>query len=91
MLDCWCAAHEEIALAMQIDAETANFLVEDVLFHKSLSGDAKAYEFWLKHRMPEKWGKSAAAAEEQTHDAAAAVLADLAVLINNPIERRDFD
>ena len=80
--------HEEMRLVLQIDKDVADFLVEDVLFNKSLSGDAKAYEFWLKHRMPEKWGKAAPQNPEKREDG----YARLSELINNPVAREeDFE
>jgi len=82
----WADEHEEIDAALQIDREAADFMVEDVLFSKSLAGDHKAYEFWLKHRMPERWGKAAA---ENGGDIGGKVAdySGLAELINNPVER----
>ena len=80
----WSLAHEEIRQILLIDKDTANFMVEDVLFNKSLAGDSKAYEFWLKHRMPGRWSKEPAkeAASEGQGD-----FVRLAELINNPVER----
>ena len=84
----WAAEHAKINEALQVDKEIADFMVEEVLFNKSLAGDPKAYEFWLKHRMPGKWGKPAeAAAHAQPADHGR-----LAELINNPVEREgDFE
>jgi hypothetical protein len=46
----WAEAHAEIAKALEIDAEAADFLIEEAVFNKALAGDAKAIEFWLKYR-----------------------------------------
>jgi len=78
----WSKQREEICDALKVDKETADFLVEDVLFEKSLKGDTKAYEFWLKHRMPGRWG-AAKASDEDTQSG----LVELARLINNPVVR----
>ena len=86
VLERWRGAYEEIGQALQIDRDMADFMVEEALFHKSLSGDAKAYEFWLKHRMPDKWGK-AVAADERGEVRQGADFAQLADLINNPVKR----
>ncbi|MCL2376285.1 MAG: hypothetical protein FWC76_02700 [Defluviitaleaceae bacterium] len=80
----WAAEHEEIDAALRIDKEAADFMVEGALFDKALAGDHKAYEFWLRHRMPEKWGK---AAKEDEGIRAVADYGRLAELINNPVER----
>ena len=80
----WAAVHEEFGAAFRIGREAADFMVEDVLFRRALEGDHKAYEFWLKHRMPERWGK---AAGEWDGGGKAADYARLAELINNPVER----
>ena len=82
-LERWKGGHEEICRALLIDRETANYMVEDVLFSKSLAGDQKAYEFWLKHRMPGKWGKGAGKEDGAAGDG----VVRLAELINNPVER----
>jgi hypothetical protein len=79
----WAKEHEEIGALLRIDREAADFMVENVLFSRSLEGDHKAYEFWLKHRMPEKWGKGAADGEAGK----AVDYAGLAELINNPVQR----
>ncbi|MDR2183188.1 MAG: hypothetical protein LBE55_03345 [Clostridiales bacterium] len=84
----WANEHEEIDAALRIDREVADFMVEDVLFSRSLAGYHKAYEFWLKHRMPQKWGKAAAEGEEAGK---AADYTGLAQLINNPVEREGCD
>ena len=83
-LKLWADEHEEIDAALRIDREVADFMVEDVLFSRSLEGDHKAYEFWLKHRMPEKWGKAAA---ETDGGGRSVDYTSLAELINNPVER----
>jgi len=80
----WRKEHEDIERALTIDRETANFMVEDALFQKSLAGDAKAYEFWLKHRMPEKWGKQSVT---EGNEGGRADYFDLAQMINNPVAR----
>jgi len=46
----WGDVHEEIGQALAIDAEAADFLVEEVVFAKALEGEQKALELWLKHR-----------------------------------------
>jgi hypothetical protein len=46
----WAATNEEIAKAMEIDKQAADFLVEQAIFNKALAGDTKAVEFWLKYR-----------------------------------------
>ena len=90
VLERWRGEFEEIGQALQIDRDMADFMVEEALFNKSLGGDAKAYEFWLKHRMPDKWGK-AVAADERGEVAQGADFAQLAELINNPMKREgDF-
>ena len=79
-LDELCALDEVIARVLRIDKDTADFLVEEAVFRKSIAGDQKALEFWLKHRMPEKWGKD-------TTTKPTADYQSLAALINNPRER----
>ena len=88
----WSKEHEEIGAALRIDREAADFMVEDVLFSRCLEGDHKAYEFWLKHRMPERWGKSAAEGDGGG-DGKAVDYLGLAELINNPVARdgKGFD
>ena len=85
MLGRWADEHEEIGAALRVGREEADFMVEDVLFNRALEGDNKAYEFWLKHRMPGKWGKVAEAAEDGAGKAVD--YAGLAEMINNPVER----
>jgi len=46
----WAEAHEEIARALEIDSQAADFLIEEAVFNKALAGDVKAVEFWLKYR-----------------------------------------
>jgi len=46
----WAKNHEEIATALAMDGETADFMVEEALFQAAQSGDKKALEMWLKHR-----------------------------------------
>lgn len=31
--------------------------IEGVLYEKAIAGEQKAIEFWLKHRVPKRWGK----------------------------------
>jgi len=50
MLKRWAAEHEEIAKALEIDSQAADFLIEEAIFKKALAGDVKAVEFWLKYR-----------------------------------------
>ena len=88
----WADQHEEVDAALRIDREAADFMVEDVLFSRSLAGDHKAYEFWLKHRMPERWGKGAVDGVAQAAGAEPLPYERLAELINNPVEREgNFD
>ena len=82
----WADENEEIGAALRIDREAADFMVEDVLFSRSLAGDHKAYEFWLKHRMPEKWGKTAVG-NGGDEDMKVVDYGRLAELINNPAQR----
>jgi len=49
----WALENEEIARALEVDGEMADFLVEETVFNKALSGDQKAIEFWMR-RMGEK-------------------------------------
>jgi hypothetical protein len=74
----WAEAHEEIAKALEIDAEAADFLVEEAIFSKALAGDTKAIEFWLKYRSAAN--SFASSAEAQTH----VDYTNLASLINEP-------
>jgi len=81
----WREKHEEIAEALRVGREAADFMVEGALFDKALAGDYKAYEFWLKHRMPEKWDKSAKKGDGG--EVVTGGYVKLAELINNPVER----
>jgi len=49
----WAEEFEEIARALEVDGEMADFLVEETVFNKALSGDQKAIEFWMR-RVGEK-------------------------------------
>jgi len=46
----WANAHKELSVALEIDAEAADFLVEEVLFRRAVEGEQKAAELWMKHR-----------------------------------------
>jgi len=83
----WASQSEELAAALAVDREVADFMVEDVLFNKSLAGDHKAYEFWLRHRMPEKWGKNIRVADGDDGGQIGLDYVGLAQMINNPGER----
>ena len=82
----WSDEHEEIDAALRVGREAADFMVEDVLFGRCLEGDHKAYEFWLRHRMPERWGK-AESGGGAGGGGKPLPYERLAELINNPVER----
>ena len=85
----WSLRHEEILRALEIDREMADFMVEAVLFEDAMEGDQKAYMYWLKHRLPGKWGKTAEAGADAGIGVNGPDFVGLAEMINNPVERGD--
>ncbi|MCL2171274.1 MAG: hypothetical protein FWB71_03895 [Defluviitaleaceae bacterium] len=74
--------NEEIAEALRIGRDAADFMVEGKIFEMATEGNLKAIELWLKHRMPQQWGGAKDAADAAKIGADIPRLADL---INNPL------
>ena len=51
----WKNRFPEFAEALKITRDYADFLVENALFKKAISGDTTAMIFWLKNRKPRQW------------------------------------
>ena len=51
----WKNKHNKIDKALKKGKEVVDYLVEQALLKKALSGDTGAICFWLKNRRPDKW------------------------------------
>lgn len=55
-LEAWSDECDALAQALCRDKDISDFMVEEAVFNKAKDGDLKACEFWLKVRMPDRWG-----------------------------------
>lgn len=69
----WRSESVHIMQALKRGKETANFIVENVLFQKAVQGDNTAMIFWLKNNWRDKYGE--ASPEERERASAEAKLA----------------
>ena len=51
----WKRKYPQISEALKKGKEVVDFLVENALLQKALSGDVTAQIYWLKNRRPDKW------------------------------------
>lgn len=51
----WKNRYSKICESLKNGKEVADYMVENALFKKALSGDTTAMIFWLKNRRPDKW------------------------------------
>ena len=60
----WKAEHNQIQQALKIGKEVANFIVENTLFQKAISGNTTAMIFWLKNNWRDKYNDSTLSPDE---------------------------
>lgn len=51
----WKSEHKEIRDALKNGKEVVDYLVENALLKRALSGDTTACIYWLKNRKPNEW------------------------------------
>ena len=51
----WKRKYPQISEALKKGKEVVDFLVENALLKKAISGDVTAQIYWLKNRRPDKW------------------------------------
>ena len=61
----WKAEHNQIQQALKVGREVANFIVENKLFQKAISGNTTAMIFWLKNNWRDKYNDSTLSLEER--------------------------
>lgn len=61
----WKKKYPNIANALKVGKEQANFLVENKLFHKATHGSVTAMIFWLKNNWRDKYNDSELSPEER--------------------------
>ena len=54
-LQIWKNKFDQIAAALALSREAADYEVEDALRKNALAGNTTAQIFWLKNRRPDKW------------------------------------
>jgi DNA-binding CsgD family transcriptional regulator len=77
--------NKELAKLMDLNQETVDFMVEDALLKKALSGDVRACTHWLKVRTPRWSGEEKKAADKS---AVGDVDGEIENLLANPAEDR---
>lgn len=61
----WKMDHPQIRHALKVGREVANFIVENKLFQKAISGNTTAMIFWLKNNWRDKYNDSELSPEER--------------------------